>query len=147
MKLPTCSILFIHSLTIYVFSIHALCCLTTAAITPPFSTMAMLGLRMTRQFWMETCGESPSVVLKFWLKITLDTNLKHCDDKFDSISSDVLSPVVYLTWVESITATPQTSPAPSQPTASSVQTRGPSMRPSLNPPAMSWLPSNQVIIL
>lgn len=29
----------------------------TAATTPPFSTTAMLELPMTRQLWMETCGE------------------------------------------------------------------------------------------
>lgn len=48
------------------------------------------------------------------------------------------------TWVENITATPRTSPAPTQPTASSAQTRGPFTRPCSSPPALSWLPSGQV---
>lgn len=62
------------------------------------------------------------------------------------ISSDVLSPAVCLTWVGSTTVTPQTSPAPSQPMASSLQTREPFMKLSSNLPELWWLPSNQVIV-
>lgn len=76
-QLPPCSVVVIYSWCIYGFSVHIVCnCLTT---TPPFSTTAMPGLPMTRQLWMETCGEWPSVVFNFplWTQTqsTVEINL------------------------------------------------------------------------